>query len=158
MDVAARRLQHNGAAFSDQAFGDRCDCARLFGIQPKQGCDPVWIGEHPDRLSRQRHFDGGGYAVRQFVDPRHLVDDRQFLVQTVLNKNRFVRLEDHAGNGDFIGHGVDLRCDFFICICGGSGNDIWNTALGTGEILQKKNLSHSLSGSGGCGGIVSDHR
>ena len=156
MYISAGSLQYNRAAVPDQTLCDRGDGARLFRVQSEQCGDAVWVGEHADRLARERHFDGCGNAVRETVDPADLVNDRDLFMNAVLDENGFIRLKDDPDDVQFFML-VDDSGHFLIAVIRRCSQDIGCALYGPGNVLDQQCLADSLPGACGSGRIVADH-
>ena len=156
MYISAGSLQYNRAAVPDQTLCDRGDGARLFRVQSEQCGDAVRIGEHADRLARERHFDGCGNAVRETVDPADLVNDRDLSVDAVLNENGLIRLKDDPDDVQLFML-VDDSGYLLIAVIRRCCQDIGGALYGPGNILDQQRFPDGLSCTCGSGRIVADH-
>ena len=106
LDVSLRRLDHHRAARAGEGARHRDDAPGLFRVEVEEGGDVVGVRQLVDGLARQRHLDRGGHAERDTVDVAHLVDDRDGLVQPVVDEHAVVLLHDGPGDMEVPGRGL----------------------------------------------------
>ena len=98
LDVSLRCLDHHRAARAGEGARHRNDAPGLIRVEVEESGDVVGVGQLVDGLSRQRHLDRGGHAERDAVDVVHLVDDRDRLVQPIVDEHTVVLLHDGPGH------------------------------------------------------------
>ena len=99
LDIALRRLNDDSAARPHQRAGNGNDPLGLLGIEVKNCGNVVGIAELLDRVSGIGDFDRRRHAHRHTINEPDFVDDRNRLLQAVVDEDAIVLLDDCPGNG-----------------------------------------------------------
>ncbi len=109
-DVAFRSLDDDRASCSHQCARDGHDLLGIFRIEMEKGRNIVGIAKLLDRPPGPRDFDCCRHSHRHTVDVLHFIDNRNRLLQPVIDQDAIVLLHDRSRDGQTARERAALIC------------------------------------------------